>query len=34
MKRIYSPALKDALTAVGIIVAFYSFLAIVALIAF
>ncbi len=33
MKRIYTPALTDALTAIGIIVAFYSFLAAVALIA-
>jgi hypothetical protein len=32
MKRIYSPALTDALTAIGIIVAFYSVLAIVAFI--
>jgi hypothetical protein len=34
MKKIYSPAVKDVLTAVGIISAFYGFLAIVALIAF
>jgi hypothetical protein len=32
MKRIYTPVLTDALTAIGIIVAFYGFLAIVALI--
>ncbi len=34
MKRIYSPSITDAITAIGIIVAFYGFLAIVALVAF
>lgn len=34
MKRIYTPALKDVLTAVGIIAAFYSVLAVIALVAF
>lgn len=34
MKRIYSRELTDALAAIGIIVAFYGALAIVALIAF
>jgi hypothetical protein len=33
MKRIYTPVLADTLTAVGIIMAFYSVLALIALIA-
>lgn len=34
MKRIYSPTIADAITAIGIIMAFYGCLAVVALIAF
>jgi hypothetical protein len=34
MKRFYSPTITDALTAIGIIVAFYGFLAVVAILAF
>jgi|JI61114BRNA_FD_contig_21_8075414_length_214_multi_3_in_0_out_0_1 hypothetical protein len=34
MKRIYSPTITDALTAIGIIAAFYGFLAVVAIVAF
>jgi len=33
MKRIYSPVVTDALTAIGIIMAFYGIMALVAIIA-